>query len=68
MKSDLELWLEGWSRCLSEMNYLRTGYNVEQFLDVRFVSDDDIMRRTNLATKIGAITDAARAVPLGGGK
>ncbi len=65
MKADLELWLEGWSRCLSEMNYLRTGYRVERFLDVRFATDEDIARQSSFASKIGAVTDAARFIPLG---
>ncbi len=65
MKADLELWLEGWSRCLSEMNYLRTGYQVEHFLDVRFATDEDLAKQSNFASKIGAVTDAARFIPLG---
>ena len=38
----LELWLEGWSLCLAEMNFLRTGYRSQGLLDVHFVTDDDI--------------------------
>jgi pyruvate, water dikinase len=59
----LEAWLEGWSLCLSEMNYLRTGYETEGLLDVHYVTDADITVRTSWASKIGAITDPAR--PLG---
>lgn len=61
----LELWLEGWSRCLSEMNYLRTGYTTEGLLDVHYVTDEDIATRTSYAAKIGAITDAARPLVVG---
>ena len=32
---ELMLWLEGWSRCLSEINFLRTGYQKEGLLDVQ---------------------------------
>jgi pyruvate, water dikinase len=64
---DLELWLEGWSLCLAEMNFLRTGYRSEGLLDVHVVTDEDIARQTSFAAKIGAITDAARLLPLGRG-
>ncbi len=65
MRHDLEVWLDGWSRCLAEMNYLRTGSRVDGgLLDVHVVTDDDIARRTSYATKIGAVTDAARPLKL----
>jgi predicted nucleotidyltransferase len=60
----LTQWLEGWSQCLDEMNYLRTGYRCGDLLDVHFVSDEDIANHTSYAAKIGAVTDAARELPL----
>lgn len=60
----LNLWFEGWSLCLSEMNYLRTGYRSEGLLDVHYVTDDDIKKRNSYASKIGAVTDAARPLRL----
>jgi predicted nucleotidyltransferase len=60
----LNLWFEGWSLCLSEMNYLRTGYKSEGLLDVHYVTDDDIKKKNSFASKIGAITDAARPLRL----
>jgi len=33
-RRDLQLWLEGWSLSLAEMNYLRTGYRSEGLIDV----------------------------------
>jgi pyruvate,water dikinase len=65
-RRDLELWLEGWSLCLAEMNFLRTGYRSEGLLDVHLVTPEDIARQTSYAAKIGAITDAARPLTLGG--
>jgi predicted nucleotidyltransferase len=59
-------WLDGWSRALAEMNYLRTGHRAERLLDVHFVTDDDIAARTSYAAKIGAVTDAARRLPMAG--
>jgi hypothetical protein len=61
----LELWLQGWSQCLAEINYLRTGYRSEGLLDVHVVTDEDIARGNSFASKIGAITDAARPLPMG---
>jgi pyruvate,water dikinase len=60
------LWLEGWSLALAEMNYLRTGYKRKTLLDIRFVTDGDIARQIGFAAKIGAATDAARCLTLGG--
>ncbi|MDY7107718.1 MAG: PEP/pyruvate-binding domain-containing protein [Planctomycetota bacterium] len=58
-------WLEGWSLTLAEINYLRTGYSSDGLLDVHFVTDEDIANRTSYASKIGAVTDAARPLRLG---
>jgi pyruvate,water dikinase len=63
-RKDLELWLEGWSLCLDEMNRLQTGYKTEGILDVHFVTDADIAKKTSYAVKIGAVTDAARPLPM----
>jgi len=64
-REELVLWLDGWSRSLSEMNNLRTGYKSEGLLDVHYVTDEDIERRTSYAVKIDAVTDAARLLRLG---
>ena len=61
----LALWLEGWSRAVDHMNYLRTGYRSGGLLDIHYVTDEDIANKTSYAVKIGAITDAAREIPLG---
>ena len=58
----LKLWLDGWSRCISEINYLKTGFKTQGLLDVHFVTDSDILDRTSWASKINAVTDAARCL------
>lgn len=63
-QKDLENWLEGWSLCLDEMNRLRTGYKTDGILDLHFVTDADISKKTSYAMKIGAVTDAARHLPM----
>jgi len=67
-REELQAWLEGWSLCLDEMNYLRTGYRTGGLLDVHIVTDEDIAQRTSFAVKIGAVTDAARPLPLAKGR
>jgi pyruvate,water dikinase len=65
-KSQLLYWLDGWSRCLSEVNYLKTGYRTEGLLDIHIITDEDIKNRSSYAVKIGAVTDAAYELPMGG--
>jgi len=65
-RKDLALWLEGWSRCLAEVNFIRTGYRCDNLLDVHLISDADIAERSPYAVKIGAVTDAARELLMGG--
>jgi predicted nucleotidyltransferase len=55
-------WLEGWSACLAEINYRRTGYRSEALLDVHFVTDEDIRNKTSYAVMIG--THENRAKPI----
>ena len=63
-KKELYNWLEGWSLCLDDMNYNRTGYRSEGLLDIHIVTDEDIANRDSYAVKIGAVTDAAREIPM----
>ena len=64
-RADLAAWLEGWSLALAETNYLRTGYQTGGLLDVHYVTDQDLERGDSYASKIGAVTDAARPLPIG---
>jgi len=64
-RADLLLWLDGWSAALAEANYLRTGHRRNGLFDLHFISDDDIVRQTPIAAKIGAVTDPARPLALG---
>jgi pyruvate,water dikinase len=56
---ELVCWLKGWSLCLAEINYLKTGYSSEGLLDIHIVTDEDIVKKSVFATKIGAVTDPA---------
>ncbi len=63
-KEQLVLWLEGWSLCLAEINYSRTGYKSDGLVDYHLLTDADIAKKTSFAVKIGAVTDAARQLTL----
>lgn len=65
-KNDLSNWLEGWDKCLSRVNFYNTGHKMEKILDVHFITDKDIAKKTSYALKIGALTDAARPLQLRG--
>jgi len=64
-RKDLEVWLDGWSHSLGQMNFLRTGYETNGLLDIHIITDEDIKNRTSYAVKIGAVTDAARPLEFG---
>ena len=64
-RKELLLWLEGWSCCLGELNFLRTGYRTHGLLDIHLITDKDIQERSSYAVKVDAITDAARKMPMG---
>ncbi len=63
-REDLNIWLEGWSLCLGEIVRQRTGYKTDGLLDVHVITDEDIDKKTSWASKIGAVSDAARRLPL----
>ena len=58
-KANLNLWLEGWSCCLSVMNYLKTGYQTDGILDIHYISDESIAQKDSFTIKINAVTDPA---------
>jgi len=64
-RQTLQSWLDGWSLCLDEMNYLRTGHRAGGLLDVHIVTDQDIAAKTSYAAKINAVTDPARPLAIG---
>ncbi len=55
-KRELQLWLDGWSLALAETNYLKTGSRRERFLDVRFVTGEEIAKQARFAAKLSITT------------
>lgn len=63
-QADLEKWLNGWSLCLAEINYLKTGYKMNGLLDIHIITDEDIKMKTSFAIKIDNITEPAHKLEL----
>ncbi|WP_456440104.1 PEP/pyruvate-binding domain-containing protein [Caldithrix abyssi] len=51
-RKELDLWFEGWSLCLDEMNYMRTGYKAGGLLDVQYITEEEILDEEDIAEKI----------------
>jgi predicted nucleotidyltransferase len=51
-KEILKAELNGWSKCLSIINFERTGYATDNIIDVHFVTDDDIKAKDSFALMI----------------
>ncbi len=58
-KERLNVWFQGWSLALSEINYIKTGYKSNGLLDIHYITDQDIIDRTSYAIKINSIFDPA---------
>ncbi len=54
-RKELEKWFEGWSLCLDEINYMRTGFKTGGLLDVHFISDEELSNEEILAEKYNII-------------
>lgn len=53
-RRDLEIWLEGWNAVLSQLNYNRSGFLIEKFLDVSYITDHDLKEQKYYADLIGS--------------
>jgi pyruvate, water dikinase len=60
----LESYIEGWDVCLSEINYIRTGFKTESILDVHIITDRNIEEKQSYAVKIGSVADPARPLEM----
>ncbi len=64
-RRELEIWLEGWSLSLAEVNHQRTGYRTDGLLDVRFLEGLEKDGKTRAASLVGLPEEAVRDLPLG---
>lgn len=61
-EKELRAWFNGWSLCLSEINYMKTGYRSDGLIDLHLVTDNDIEKRNSFASMIGTVNDSARLI------
>ena len=54
-KRELSIWLDGWSLCLDEINYMRTGIKGSGLLDVTFVNSQEIQTEEDILKKVEII-------------
>lgn len=60
-KMMLKEWIEGWSRCLSVINYQKTGYKLQEgLIDLHIITDHDIEKKNSYAAMIGSLQNSAR--------
>lgn len=59
-KALLELWLDGWSKALALMNYVRTGCETDRLLDVHIVTDKSIQAKDSFAIMMKSTTESSR--------
>ncbi len=63
-KKDLDSWLDGWSLCLDEINFTRTGYKAGGLLDVHYINDEDLTDPALLSEKLNLTIDGLKELPL----
>jgi hypothetical protein len=64
-RKELDAWLNGWSLCLSEMNFLKTGHYVKEgLIDSHIITDEDMEKKSSFASMIHSAYDRARPLEL----
>jgi hypothetical protein len=63
-KKELDIWLDGWSLCLDEINFARTGYKAGGLLDVHYVNDKDLEDPASLVDSLNLNIDGLKELPL----
>ena len=60
-KAELKAWIEGWSLCLSEFNFIKTGYaQTDGLIDLHIITDKEIEEKDSFAVMIGSTENSAR--------
>ncbi len=63
-KHQLRAWFEGWSLCISEMNYIRTGYKTQGMIDLHIITQQDIEKKSSFAVMLTGSNNAAKEIVL----
>lgn len=53
-------WLDGWSHCLDEVNYSKTGYRSDGLLDVHLITDEDVANKTSYGVMLDSMENSAK--------
>ena len=64
-RRELEIWFQGWSLSLAEVNHQRTGVRTKGLLSVRFATDDGISGIESVAALVNVPRNAVQKLPLG---
>ena len=60
----LNHWLDGWSQALTEMNYNQFGYRIEPYLDVSFITDDELKEKDYYSDMLDPTKELAKRLKI----
>lgn len=63
-RRELNTWIEGWNHCLSQINYNRSGYYLEKFLDITYISEKDFKDRKYYVDLMDPINHSSKKLSL----
>ncbi|MBS3769590.1 MAG: nucleotidyltransferase domain-containing protein [Bacteroidales bacterium] len=59
----IKAWIDGWSKCLAEVNYERTGYQVKDLIDLHLVTTRELKdKKDSFAAMVGRHENAAKLI------
>ncbi|MGM0530283.1 MAG: nucleotidyltransferase domain-containing protein [Bacteroidota bacterium] len=59
----IKTWIDGWSKCLAEVNYEKTGYMVKELIDLHLVTTKELNdKRDSFATMVGRHENSAKLI------
>jgi len=61
-EKEVRAWFEGWSYCLSEINFTKTGYKTDGLIDLHIITDEDIKKKNSFATMINSQYNRAKLI------
>jgi hypothetical protein len=64
-RDELEIWIEGWNLCLSQINYNKSGYKINKIIDAYIMTDDMINEQPYYKDMIDSSKKTARKLVLG---
>ncbi len=64
-KEKLEIWFDAWNKSLSEMLFNETGIRLKNFIDVIYITDDDILENEYYANLVSNTKEHSKKLILG---